>query len=156
ICTSVFSQSEQAYESDENNNGGIFDPSHFSMQHGLSFGMASSGNLSNAKSQSLYTSMMQYKFNAPVTLNLNFGLPIHSTFSSAQNLSSANLKSMDYFKDIPFDVSVTWQPTDRMLFHFGVSRYTPSSYYFSDPFNYSCNSLIRRNYLRPRETTPDE
>ncbi|NLW31307.1 MAG: hypothetical protein GXY77_07620 [Fibrobacter sp.] len=152
ISSAIFGQNEKAYESDQKSNLGIFDPSHFSMQQGLSFGMASHSGFSNVKSQSLYTAMMQYRFNAPVTLNLNFGLPIHSTFSSAHNISANNLHSMDYFKSVPFDVSLTWQPTDRMLFHFGVSKYTSSPYFFADPYYDPFNSLMRRDYLRKRST----
>lgn len=148
ISTILLGQSEKAYESDENISYGLFDPSRFSMQQGLSFGMTSYSDFSDVRSQSLYTTMMQYKFKAPVTLNLNFGLPIHSTFSTNHNFTVNNIQSMDYFKSVPFDVSLTWQPTDKMLFHFGVSRYTSSSYYEDTYYPY----LMRRDYFKKRNS----
>ncbi len=91
------------------------------------------------QSQSLYSTMLQYRFNAPVTVSLNFGLPIHSTISSAQNLNSNNLQSMEYFKNMPLSASFTWQPTDKMIFQLNVERNTYSNLFFDyyHPFDYS-------------------
>lgn len=140
VCLSIFSvsaQDQDAYTSSSEQTGNsLFDPSRISIQHSLSFGMASASGVSDLKSQSLYTTMLQYKFTAPVTINLNFSLPIHSTFSSSQNLTPNNLSSMEYFKNVPFNFSINWQPTQNMLFHFNISRITANSYFWDDYYGY--------------------
>lgn len=139
LCSIVaFSQSEDAYGSGDSQGKGFLDPSRLTVHNSLSFGMLSGAGESGLKSQSLYTTMMQYKFTAPVTLNLNFGLPIHSTLSSAQNLSSANLQSMEYFKNMPLDVSLSWQPNPNMLMQFSIVKYAPDSFYggYSNMYRY--------------------
>jgi hypothetical protein len=126
----AFSQTVEAYEDKtEESKTGLLDPSRFSVNHSVSFGMASSSQYSGLKSQSLYTTMMTYKFSKPVTLDLNFGLPIHSTFSSAHNLNQENLQSMDYFKNMPLSAFVTWQPTENLAIQVGVMRNTGAAYY---------------------------
>jgi hypothetical protein len=95
----------------------------------MSFGMAGGDKTSGVKSQSLYSTMMQYKFQAPVTLNLNFSLPIHSTFSSAQNLTSQNIESTEYFNTIPFDVSLQWKPAENFMMKFSLVRNNSANYY---------------------------
>ncbi len=111
---------------------GLLDPSRFSVNHSVSFGMSGSPN-SDLKSQSLYTTMMQYEFSQPVTFNLNFSLPIHSTYNDAHNLTQENLNSAEYFKSIPFDASLTWQPTDNMFLQLNIVKGTGSSSYLMDP-----------------------
>lgn len=133
ICSTVIAQTKDAYETDNDSKKGLLDPSHFSMHNSISLGMASSGS-SGLKSQSLYSTMLQYKFNAPVTVNLNFGLPIHSTFSSAQNFNVDNLQSMEYFKNMPLSASFSWQPTEKMLFQFNFERNTYNNPYYGYPY----------------------
>ena len=137
----TFAQTKDAFDGDEKKNGSFLDPSHFTINHSISFGAASNSfGFSNIKSQSLYTTMMQYKFNAPVTLNLDFGLPIFSTFSSTQNLTTQNIQSLDYFRSIPFDFTLSWQPLENCYFQFSVSKYSDgslSSQYY--PFSYFQN-----------------
>lgn len=148
LCSFVaFSQSEVAYELGDNQSKGFLDPSRLTVHNSLSFGMLSSVGTSGLKSQSLYTTMMQYKFTAPVTLNVNFGLPIHSTLSSAQNLSSSNLQSIEYFKNMPLDVSLAWQPSPNMLMQFSIVKYAPNSFYGG------YNNVYR--YLSPFDNFPD-
>lgn len=140
LLVSAFGQSKDDYETNEGQAGtGLLDPSRLSIQHSLSFGMSSGSSISDLKSQSLYSTMIQYHFSAPVTLNLNFGLPIFSTYSSAHNLTTSNLQSMEYFKSIPFDVSLTWKPSQNTMLRLSVMRY--SGYpmygdYFYDPYDY--------------------
>lgn len=144
VCISyIFAQTKDAYNGNESKSGGFLDPSHFSINHSISFGAASTDlGFSSVKSQSLYTTMLQYKFNAPVTLNLDFGLPIFSTFSSTQNLTTQNIKSLDYFKSMPFDFSLSWQPLQNCYLQFRVCKYTEdpltSQYY---PYSYFHNSF---------------
>lgn len=132
---SVSAQDKDAYTNSSDQKGNtLFDPSRFSIQHSLSFGMASASGVSNLKSQSLYSTMLQYKFTAPVTVNLNFSLPIHSTFSSGQSLTPDNISSLQYFKNVPFNFSLNWQPTQNLQFHFNFSRITASSYFWDDGY----------------------
>jgi len=128
VLTSLLqAQDKDAYSTESSRASGLFlDPSRLSIQNSVSFGAMSGGGTSNLQSQSLYSTLMRYQFTAPVTLNLNFSLPIHSSFSSMQNLTSANLQSMDYFKSIPFEMSLAWQPTKNTLFQFSVVK--PGSY----------------------------
>ena len=142
-------QTVEAYNDDGGEKKtGLLDPSRFSMNHSVSFGMASGSHYSGLKSQSLYTTMMTYKFSQPVTLNLNFGLPIHSTFSSAHNLSYENLESLDYFKSMPLSASLTWQPSENFAIQVGVMRNVGASYYhnpyslFNSPFYSPYESLF--------------
>lgn len=131
----LFAQTKDAYETGDGGSEGkkgLLDPTRFSMQNSVSFGMASSGLSKNdLKSQSLYSTMFQYRFNAPVTVNLNFGLPIHSTVSSAHNLNLNNVQSLDYFKSMPVSGSITWRPMQNVILQLNVERntYSGSSYY---------------------------
>ncbi len=129
-----FSQTVDAYEDNsKEEKKGLFDPSKFSINHSVSFGMSSSSQTSGLKSQSLYTTMMTYKFSKPVTLNLNFGLPIHSTYNSGNNLNYNNIQSLDYFKNMPLSASVTWQPSEKFTlqvsFMQNAGGYSNNGYY---------------------------
>ncbi len=99
---------------------GVQIPSPLSVSHSLSFGMASGLGSSSLGSESFYSTALQYKFSGPVTLNLNFSLPIYSSFSPYQNLTAQNLQSMNYLKNIPFDVSLAWKPSDHLQFNLMV------------------------------------
>ncbi|MBN2188331.1 MAG: hypothetical protein JW699_02665 [Chitinispirillaceae bacterium] len=130
FCFPVLSQTKADYgetqAGDSSKLFGFIDPARLSVSHSMSFGMLSGGS-SSIQSQSFYSTMLQYRFAAPVTLNLNFGLPIHSTFSPHQNLTGENMQSLNYFKNIPFDVSFTWKPSERFFFNLSVVNY-PSYY----------------------------
>ena len=134
IGFSATAQTEDAYETGEKTNSGLFDKSRLSVQHSLSFGMMSNSGVSNLKSQSIYGTMLQYQFVAPVTVNLNFGMPIHSTLMSAQNLSVENMKSLDYFKSMPIDFNLTWKPTKNTQLQFSIVK---SNYQDAYGFGYS-------------------
>jgi hypothetical protein len=121
--TLLMAQTQDAYDQGEEaskTTSGLLDPSRFTVSHSMSFGMASGGVSSSLQSQSFYSTMMQYKFTAPVTLNLNFAMPIHSTYAQQQNLTSNNLQSFDYFRTMPFDVSLSWKPSDRFQFNLSI------------------------------------
>lgn len=128
----ILAQTKDAYETNDSSKAGILDPAHFSMHNSVSFGMASSSGSSGLQSQSLYSTMLKYQFNAPVTVRLNFGLPIHSTISSAQNLTRDNIESLEYFKNMPISASLTWQPTPKMLFSLNFAKNVYSNYFFDD------------------------
>jgi len=121
----VFAQTEQAYQSDEKAEGSsFFDPSRLKVNHATSFAMSTGGAM-GPNSESLYSTMLEYNFVAPVTVRLNFSLPIHSTYSSSMNFTSQNLTSTEYFQSIPFDAQVLWQPRENVsvLFSFSRSQY---------------------------------
>lgn len=144
ITSLAVSQTVEAYdESEEEKGKGFFDPSRLTVNHALSFGMFSSAQTSGLKSQSLYTTMMTYKFSQPVTLNVNFGFPIHSTFSSEMNLNPDNIESLDYFKNMPFDASLLWQPSEKFAMQIRVIRnpayYSPFSSSYYSPFGFLGN-----------------
>jgi len=137
---SVFAQTEGAYEAGgpRSSSGigaggdgtpylGLLDPARFSVSHSMSF-MAGGAKVSDLKSQSLYSTLMQYKFSAPLVLSLNFDMPIHSTFNPHSNLTNDNLASMDYFRNIPIDASLTWMPSDRFLMRVSVYKPPESGY----------------------------
>jgi hypothetical protein len=130
----LFAQTKESFDNsgDTAANKGILDKSRLTVSHAMNFGMLSGGGYSSLQSQSLYSTMMQYKFTAPVTLNLNFGLPIFSSFSPYQNLTTQNLQSLNYFKSIPFDVSLCWKPSDRMQFNISVVNYPTYGMYGND------------------------
>jgi hypothetical protein len=86
------------------------------------------------QSQSVYNTMLTYQFSQPVTLNLNFGLPIYSTFSTAQNLTEKNITSLEYFKSMPIDVSLSWKPSNNLFFQINVVR-NPQYDLFSGPYS---------------------
>ncbi|MFP4015141.1 MAG: hypothetical protein ACLFVQ_13725, partial [Chitinispirillaceae bacterium] len=138
---STFAQSESAYDQDESSSDSssvsLLDPSRLSVNHMMSFGMGGS-QLSSLKTQSLYSTMLQYRFDAPLVLNLNFSLPIHSSWNMNQNLSRDNLESLEYFKNVPFDVSLTWQPAKNLFLSFSMANQ-------SDPFN-RYNGLFPGSY----------
>jgi hypothetical protein len=146
FCTPVASQTKTDFESTQQSDSskllGLIDRSRLSVSHSMSFGMMSGSGSSNLQSQSFYSTMMQYRFAAPVTLNLNFSLPIHSTFSPYQNLTGENMQSLNYFKNIPFDVSFTWKPSDRFFFNFSIVNY-PS--YYSYGYDMFDAGLMARN-----------
>jgi hypothetical protein len=125
LCTigCVLSQNKDSYNSTDSagQKGGLIDLSRLSVHHSLDFGMGTSFG-SPLQSQSVYNTMLCYQFSQPVTLNLNFGLPIYSTFSSAQNLTMKNISSAEYFKSMPVDVSLSWKPSNNLLFQINVVR----------------------------------
>jgi hypothetical protein len=133
----VFSQTKDAYDQSADKQEGALDASKFSIHHSLSFGMGTSMG-SSMQSQGLYSTMLTYSFSQPVTLNLNFGFPLFSSFSPYQNLTQQNLTSAQYFRNMPIDVSLSWKPSANMLFQLNVVR-NPQYDYFSGmsyPFFY--------------------
>jgi hypothetical protein len=129
LSACIFSQTREAYDT-KGAIGAVSDSSRFSVHHSMSFGMTSSPGM-NMQSQGLYSTLLSYKFSQPVTLNLNFGFPIFSTFSPYGNLNGQNMKSMDYFKNMPVDVSLAWKPTSNLLLQLNVVR-NPQYDYFSE------------------------
>ena len=131
LCSTVLAQTKEAFETGSSTlpQKGFLDPSHFTINNSVSFGMASISGYSDLKSQSIYSTMLQYKFSAPVTVNLNFGLPIHSTITSAQNLNQNNLQSMEYFKNMPLSASLSWQPTKTINFQLNIVKNIYDNYF---------------------------
>jgi hypothetical protein len=136
ICAA---QTTEAFDSDKKSPG-LLDPSRLTIHQSASFGMSTS-NFSDMKSASIYATMLQYKFSQPLTLNLSFGLPIHSTYDPRFNLTPENLKSAQYFQNMPFDATLTWQPSESMTMQLSVARYTGASNYMTNP------SLLRYGRL---------
>jgi hypothetical protein len=130
--------------SDSSKSPGLFDPSRLTVSHSMSFGMVS-GVSSSIQSQSFYSTLLQYRFAAPVTLNLNFSLPIHSTFSPYQNLTTQNVQSLNYFKNIPFDVSLSWKPSERFLFNLSIINYPAYSGYYGPGYDMFDHGLMMQN-----------
>jgi hypothetical protein len=122
----AFAQDKNSYNSSDS--GG-----QLSVHHSLNFGMGTSFG-SPLQSQSIFNTMLTYQFNQPITLNLNFGLPIYSTFCSAQNLTDKNLSSAEYFKSMPIDVSLSWKPSNNLFFQINVVR-NPQYDLFSGPYS---------------------
>lgn len=153
ICTTAFSQTEAAYEDGEGEKRlKLFDKERLTVNHSLSFGMSSSPVTDGLMSQSLYTTMLKYQFSKPVTVKLNFGLPIHNTFDTQTSLNSDNIKSADYFRNIPFDASITWKPTERLMMHISVMRDpTTGPSMFRD--GYYHRSIFDDNFMRTMPAT---
>lgn len=131
MALSIFSPYAVAQTADDygdnHQTASLLDPSRLTVQNSVSFGAAGSGS-SSLKSQSLYSTMMQYQFSSPVTMNLNFSLPLHSTFSPSQNMTSENMQSLEYFKSMPWDVSLTWRPLQSMQMKLSVVHQTESQF----------------------------
>ena len=124
-CVSgIYAQDAAAFDQKSTSPAGLLDPSRFSIHNAVSFGMASSSFSSSLKSQGVYSTMLQYKFVPPVTLNLNFALPIYSSFNSAANLNAATMSSAQYFSNMPFEASLSWQPKENLFFRLSVVRQT--------------------------------
>lgn len=116
-------QTEAAYhETKDEKQSKLFNKDRLTVNHALSFGMSSSSNTSGLMSQSLYATMLKYQFSKPVTVEVSFGLPIHNTYDPLASLNSDNIQSADYFRNIPFDASITWQPTERFMMNFSIIR----------------------------------
>ena len=125
----VFSQTKDAYDQ-EGAKGGLLDPSRLSVQHSLSFGMGTASGMS-MQSQGLYSTLLTYKFSQPVTLHLNFGFPLFSTFSPYGNLNQQNLTSMEYFRNMPLQASLAWQPTSNLSLQLNIVKNPQQFDYFS-------------------------
>lgn len=158
-----YAQTVEAYGEDEKDGKkgfSLLDPSRFSINHSVSFGMASSSQYSGLQSQSLYTTMMSYKFSNPVTLDLNFSLPIHSTLNSEHNINKENIESLDYFKNMPLDATLTWQPSEKFAMQLSVYRNTGvyNNHYGRSPFysNYGNSSFYGRAKHRTSLFDKDE
>lgn len=156
-AVSTFAQSQSAYDQDESSSDSstlsLLDPSRLSVNHMMSFGMGGS-QLSSLKSQSLYSTMLQYRFDAPLVLNLNFSLPIHSTWNMNQNLSRENLESLEYFRNIPFDVSLTWKPAENLFFSFSMANQANSFYRYNGMFPGSYDFHQTFDRCGPRRDEP--
>ena len=133
-------QTEEAYESDGETKG-VLDPSRFTINHAVSFGMVSSGK-SDIRSASLYSTMLEYRFAQPVTINLNFGLPIHNSAIPGRNLTSDNIQSMDYFRNMPFNASLNWKPSENFMMRFSVTHASYNDDYLLDRYRYYNRSLF--------------
>jgi hypothetical protein len=146
LCTTGMGQTEADYGSSGKSDSsskilGVIDPSRLSVAHSMSFGAMSGSGSSSIQSQSFYSTLLQYRFAAPLTLNLNFSLPIHSTFSPRQNLTAQNMQSLDYFKNVPFDVSLSWKPSEQFRFNLSIVNY---------PAYYGCGyGLFEPGYSAP-------
>jgi hypothetical protein len=123
----AFSQTKESFNQ-EGTKAGLLDPSRLSIQHNLSFGLGGSSAM-NMQSQGLYSTLLTYKFSQPVTLHLNFGFPLYSTFSPYGNLNQQNVTSLAYFKNMPIDATISWQPTNNVSLHLNVVR-NPQYDYF--------------------------
>ena len=158
LTSVVYSQNKDAYGTvDKEKSGGLFDPSRLSVRNSISFGAMSNSGVSGLKSQSLYTTMMQYQFVAPVTLNLNFSLPIHSTFAPMHNLTASNLQTLDYFKSMPFEVSLDWQPFKNTFLRFTISKSAwGNQMHYNDMFYQPWEPLSRPNTRPLRDQTKDQ
>jgi hypothetical protein len=99
----------------------LLDPSRFSIDHAVSFSMSGAQGRDVA-SQSVYSTMMEYRFSAPLTLNLNFDMPIHSSMSSAANLGAVEQSPSAYLSTVPFNVSLSWQPRENLFMRFSFSH----------------------------------
>ncbi|MDR0305207.1 MAG: hypothetical protein LBI42_00020 [Chitinispirillales bacterium] len=134
-AAALFAQSEGAFEREGSASAsapaGLLDPSRITVNHSMSFA-AGGSRMSDIKSQSVYSTMFQYKFDAPVVLRLNFDMPLHSTFNSAQNFTGDNLASMDYFRNMPVDASISWQPSRNFMLSLAVIKQPESYSYFSN------------------------
>ena len=129
LNAALFGQTKDAYLPAPNETGGgLLDTSRLQIGHSVSMGMSSASG-SSLRSQGLYTTMMQYEFAKPVTLNLNFGMPLFSTSDQARNLTPDNLQSAEYYKSMPFDISLSWKPKDNLLMRFSVMRRSAEDYY---------------------------
>lgn len=150
LACAAFGQNADAYKasgSDSSGNG-IIDLKKLSVNHCISFGAATGFGQGGVASQGLYSTMLTYRFSQPVTLNLNFGLPIMSSFNPAQNFNAKNIQSLEYFRNMPFNVSMAWQPRDNLLFQFSIVH-APGygAYGYDDPF--SAMSLFPMQTIAP-------
>jgi len=135
----LFAQSVDAYDlggsgfAGGDSSTGLLDPSRLKVSHSMSF-MAGGSRADDVKSQSLYSTMVQYKFNAPVVLSLNFNMPIHSTFNQYNNFTSDNLSSLDYFRNMPIDASIAWMPAQNLLFKVSVIKMPENGYFYNGSY----------------------
>ncbi|MDR2593099.1 MAG: hypothetical protein LBC59_09925 [Chitinispirillales bacterium] len=136
LAAPLFAQSVDAYDlggsysSRGDSSTGLFDPSRLKVSHAMSF-MAGGSSVADVRSQSLYSTMIQYKFNAPVVMSLNFNMPIHSTFNRYNNFTTDNLSSLDYFRNMPIDASIAWMPTQNLMFRVSVIKQPESGYFYN-------------------------
>lgn len=153
VSSTLFSQTEAAYEDgDGDKKFKLFDKERLTVNHSLSFGMSSSSYTNGLMSQSLYATMLKYQFSKPVTVKLNFGLPIHNTYDTQTSLNSDNIKSADYFRNIPFNASITWQPTERLMMHISVMR-DPTSGPSMFQENHYRRSVFDNDFMRTEPAT---
>jgi hypothetical protein len=138
LCMSqCFAQSSADYKStgSDSTKSGLIDLKRLTVNNSVSYGMSSFGGGSPLQSLGLYTTMLTYRFSQPVVLNLNFGFPFMSTYSPTQNLNAQNLQSMAYFKSMPIDMSLSWQPKPNLLFNLSIVHNGGYGYGFgNDPF----------------------
>jgi hypothetical protein len=118
VC--IVAQTKDSYNQ-EDAKGGLLDPSRLSIHHSLSFGMGAAPGMS-MQSQGLYSTLLTYQFSQPVTLHLNFGFPLYSTFSPYGNLNQKNVASMEYFKNMPLDLSLSWKPSSNLFLQLNIVR----------------------------------
>ncbi|MDR2693452.1 MAG: hypothetical protein LBB74_04460 [Chitinispirillales bacterium] len=132
----LFAQSVDAYDigssyfSGGDSSTGLLDPSRLKVSHAMSF-MAGGSDVADVKSQSVYSTMIQYKFNAPVVMSLNFNMPIHSTFNRYNNFTTDNLSSLDYFRNMPIDASIAWMPTQNLMLRVSVIKQPEAGYFYN-------------------------
>jgi hypothetical protein len=139
-CAAVWAQTADSYlPAKDSSKAGLLDASKFSINHSVSFGMSSASG-SSMKSLGLYSTMLSYRFSQPVTLHMNFGFPLYSSYSPMANPSANSLRSMEYFKNMPMDFTLSWQPRDNLLLQMSVIR-APQDYFYS-PYYFPGNRFM--------------
>ena len=128
-AASLFAQTTTDYGSSDKKHSGLFDPSKLTVQRSISFGMAAIQTSNNSLlTQSMYSTRLLYKVAPPVTLKLDFGLPIYSNYATRSNISVDNIQSLDYFRNIPFEAALSIKPRDNLLLQLSVAKNTGTQY----------------------------
>jgi hypothetical protein len=128
LCFTLIAQTKDAFNDDDSQKSGLIDTKRLSIHHSLNFGMGTS-NGSSMQSQGIYSTLLSYQFSKPVTLNLNFGFPLFSSFSQYGNLNQQNISSLDYFKNMPVDVALSWKPASNLMLQLNIVRNPQYDYY---------------------------
>ena len=153
LSTLSLAQTKSAFDGKNGNDSASVTPKKLSVNHSVTFGMTTTSfSKSDLKSQGLYSTMLTYKLSPPITLKLDFGLPIYSTFNDKANPTPSNFQSLDYFKNMPVAASILWKPSDNMLMNISIVKGSSDYYYqpqfFENTFNRGFKEPLYNDFRR--------
>ena len=102
--------------------GGLIDPSRLTVQHNVSFGLASGGG--SSMMQSLYTTRFGYRVSDPLTLTLMLGV-MNNQFKGCANVPAS-------YSNFLGGVALDYRPRHDISIHFEVLR-APGLFHYSSP-----------------------
>ncbi|MBZ0265781.1 hypothetical protein K8I28_14055 [bacterium] len=105
---------------------GLLDPSRISMSHSAGMSYMSAGG--NGYTQGYYMNTLNYRFSAPLSMNLRLGVT-NNPFSNNSSMGSTgfgpSLGEAEFFGG----ADLNWRPKENLFIRFSFDKLPPGAYY---------------------------